>query len=67
MVNPAIQDKRRFVRVTLKEVGCSNWFIATPACAADFVKEADDGEQYELTDVWMTPREFEALPDFGGF
>ena len=69
MVNPdpKFQDKKRYTRVRLKGFGS---FVAEPREAeafivADTIDEQD--HEYTLEDVWMTPHEFEQLPDFAGF
>jgi hypothetical protein len=68
MVNPdpKFQDKQRYVRITLRGFGSC---ISTPAAAADMIGEKDPGsdDEYAVENVWMTPHEFENLPEFQGF
>lgn len=60
--DPKFQAKRKYIRV--RHSGAS--FVDTPDGVAAFMQDSDATE-YELTDVWMTPLEFESLPEFTGF
>lgn len=69
MVNPdpKFQDKKRYVRVSLK--GCGS-FVAEPNEAQAFVVNDlidEQDHEYTLEDVWMTPHEYESLPEFTGW
>lgn len=55
--------RREYTRVEFDGVS----FISTPAEAQDFISDSDDSAQYKLTPVWLTPAEFEAIPEFQGF
>lgn len=59
----AKNDKRRYVE--LKYDG--SWVICTPGEAIDFVQDADDGISYEMRDKWLTPQQYDKLPEFEGF
>lgn len=68
MVNPdpKFQDKKRYTKV----IHDGSWFIAEPKEAEAFIVDSTIDEQehgYTVEDVWMTPHEFERLPDFTGF
>lgn len=67
MVNPAIQDKRRYVRIKFGGASC----VVEPNMVAQVIAEdfsdREPGETYTTEDVWMAPREFEALPEFAGW
>jgi hypothetical protein len=67
-MNPAIQgpqhQKRRYTRVRHIHGGS---FIDEPPVAEQFVSESENPDEYELEDVWMSPAEVEALPEFDGF
>ena len=47
------------------------WFICTPPEATSFMIDAeafkDNGDEYEVTDIWLTEDQFEGLPEFEGF
>jgi hypothetical protein len=68
-MNPAIQgerhQKRRYVRITLKQG--RGGFVATPKTAEAFIADSDHPDDYATADVWMSPAEVEALPEFMGF
>lgn len=64
-MNPAIRDKKMYVRVWHVPNGGS--FIDTLERANDFLKDADEPDAYRMELVWLTPDEFEALPEFQGF
>ena len=63
-MNPQSQgpqhDKRRYVKLMAN--GSS--VICEPFEVLDFFIDGDD---YESEDVWMSPAEYEALPEFMGF
>lgn len=50
----------RYVKITFAGDG---WCICEPASVGDLTSGVAD---YALTDVWMTPEEFQALPEFNG-
>lgn len=64
-MNPQFQgpqhDKRRYVKVTAN--GSS--VICEPFELIDFAIDADG--EFETEDVWMSPAEYDALPEFMGF
>jgi len=62
-MNPKIQDKKRYAKVKFQ----GGSFIATHEEAAAFIDDADDPSTYTTTDVWLTPYEFEHMPEFSGF
>jgi hypothetical protein len=55
-------DKRRYVKLKLTEG--NSGFVCEPHEVAGF--KAEDPSLVEV-DVYMTPAEYEALPDFVGF
>jgi hypothetical protein len=58
--------KQRYVRVAYN--GSSFIVPAGQAKAViDDLLDGDDPEVYEINDVWLTPREYESLPEFAGF
>lgn len=64
MVNPAIQDKQPYYRVRPKDGG--TWAVCkTRAEAIDMT----DGHPslYTIEEKWMTPAQFESIPEFGGW
>lgn len=65
MVNPdpKFQQKIRYKRVTYDDLS----FICEPHEADGIIMESDEPSVYTITDVWMTPNEFEQLPEFQGF
>lgn len=63
MTNPNIQDKRQYHRA--RPLGMGSW--AMFATEADMRDAMGTGEPYEESVVWMTPAEFEALPDHLGW
>jgi hypothetical protein len=44
-----------------------SWFICEARNAWEFNGTAADGEVYVTTEIRMTRRQFENLPEFGGF
>jgi hypothetical protein len=63
-MNPKFQgaqhDKRRYIRLT------SNG--TTVICEPHEVQGiVDDGSEYTTSEVWMSPAEYEALPELQGF
>lgn len=58
--------RKRYVRVEHEDGG---WFVAYPKEAKALVQFADPGDEgaFTLTDVYMTRKQFEALPEFDGF
>lgn len=61
--DPKYQDKRRFAKVRFK----GGSFITTPQEAADFIDDADEPSNYIVSDVWLTPYEYDNMPEFSGF
>jgi hypothetical protein len=63
MVNPdpKFQDKKRYVKLRVQ--GSNQQAIMPP----EEVPEFTDGEEYIVSDVWMTPHEYESLPEFTGY
>lgn len=63
-MNPKIQgsqnDKRRYIKLTAN--GAS--VICEPFEVKDMI---EDESEYTITEVWMSPAEYEALPEFMGF
>ena len=43
------------------------WFIAEMNDSREFLTTCDDGDIYTFTEVRMTRRQFEKLPEFAGF
>lgn len=61
----SLRDKKRYVRLRLRSGGSlGTSCISEPNEAVAAM--ADDPELVG-EDVWMTPAEFDALPDFGGW
>lgn len=56
----AARDKKRYVKITWDGQSC----ICEPR---DAVEMASGSDGAVLTDVWMTPDEWEALPEFAGW
>ena len=60
----ALFGKREtFIRVE----HAGSWFICEPREAWEFKGTAYDGDVYVTTEVRMTRRQFNNLPEFGGF
>ena len=38
-----------------------------PIDACDTLQDADDPKAYRIKTVWMTPRQFDAMPEFQGW
>jgi hypothetical protein len=38
-----------------------------PVDAADTLQDADDPKAYKVKSVWMTPHQFDAMPEFQGW
>lgn len=58
-------DKRRYVKLRLKDDPKSNECTCTPEEAAQLM--ADDPDLEICNEVWLTQAEYEALPEFGGW
>jgi hypothetical protein len=58
-------DKRRYVRLRLKDDPKSATCTSSPEEAADLM--ADDPDLEICGEVWLTQDEYEALPEFGGW
>ena len=60
---PMCEDYKieRFVRLIYD----GNWCVMTPDDAADTI--ADSNDEYQIEDVFLTPDQFDALPEFSGF
>lgn len=56
--------KREYLALTVKGSGTCTM---TPADACDLIQDADDPKMYEVKSVWMTPREYAAMPEFLGW
>jgi hypothetical protein len=54
-------DKRRYAKLTYD----GSFVIMEPFEAIDWLTDSD--ERYELSEIWMTDDEHEALPEFTGF
>jgi hypothetical protein len=52
-----------FYRVELD----GSWFICEPREVWEWTGTAPSGDVYRITEVRMTRRQFERLPEFGGF
>lgn len=65
-MNPAFQgpqhDKQRYLKISAS--GGRSSVICEPLEASDWM---DDEDEYVVTDVWMSPAEYESLPEFMGF
>lgn len=61
-LDPRNQPKRY---VKLRPVGFGSWCIMEPKEAAAAVAENPECA-HEVAEVWMTPSEYEALPEFEG-
>jgi hypothetical protein len=55
--------RETFCRVELD----GSWLICEWREARDIVGDFEDGDQYKVTPVRMTRRQYEALPEFEGF
>ena len=55
-------DKRRYVKLSVDGASVT----MAPEEVQSFM-DGSDPPEYTITEVWMTPAEFEALPDFEGF
>lgn len=65
-MNPAIQDKRAYWKV--RPGAGYPWAVcADKADAIDMVTDGDAKAEYEIEETWMTPAEFEAIGEFGGW
>jgi hypothetical protein len=56
------EPRKRYVRITLDGSHC----IDRPDAVADVIGD-DDPQNYTLTDVYLSEREFDDLPEFDGF
>ena len=56
----AARDKRRYVKITFDGASC----ICEPREVGDMTDGCDGAV---LTDVWMSPAEWENLPEFAGW
>jgi hypothetical protein len=69
MVNPdpKFQDKQRYVRIKFNGAAC----VVEPQMVAQLVAEdfrdREPGEEYTTEDVWLTPHEYDNLPEFNGW
>lgn len=55
--------KREYLKLTLDGA----WCIMTPADACDSLQDADDPKAYKIEPVWMTPLQYDRLPEFQGW
>ncbi len=55
--------KREYLKLSIDGVSC----IMTPADACDTIQDADDPKVYKVEPVWMTPLQFDRLPEFMGW
>lgn len=69
MVNPdpKFQDKQRYMRIKFNGASCVVPPEAVDQMVADDIEPLEQGEHYEIEDVWMTPHEYENLPEFMGW
>lgn len=65
--NPKYQDKRRYVRIKFNGASCVVPPEQVAAIVADDFSEREPGETYLTEDVWMTPHDYENLPEFQGW
>lgn len=56
------RDKRRYVNLSLGNQSVT----MEPSEAEDWINDGD-GNTYEMKEVWMTPKQYEDLPEFEGF
>ena len=66
MLDALGERRKRYVRVTLHGSHC----VMRPCEGDGYVQVArDNGDdsEYIVSDVYLSEREFEALPEFGGF
>lgn len=66
MVNPdpKFQDKQRYVRLEYDGNVC----IVEPEDVEDMIEDHDPNDDpIQQSDVWMTPQQFEDLPEFEGW
>jgi hypothetical protein len=69
MVNPdpKFQDKQRFVKIKFMGSSC----VVPPEAVAQMVEDdfsdREPGEEYTTEDVWLTPHEYDNLPEFNGW
>jgi hypothetical protein len=65
--DPKFQDKKRYVRVKFQGASC----VVEPHLVAQLVaedfSEREPGEEFTTEDVWMTPNEYETMPEFMGW
>ena len=60
------EPRKRFVRISLDG---SHMVVSPQECDAYMqdAKASDDRSEYVVTDVWLSDREFDDLPEFEGF
>ena len=56
--------KREYIKLSVKGSGSC---FCTPLDACDMIEDADEKGAYQVESVWMTPRQFDAIPEFMGF
>lgn len=66
MINPAIQDKRRYWQ-SRPGPGFSWATCESRADAIEYAGGDDPTVGYELREVWMTPAKFAAMPEHNGW
>lgn len=63
---PSKRQKIRYVKVWYGKASYISTPLEADAHKAEMIREKLDGG-YRFEDVWMTPAEFEALPEFQGW
>lgn len=60
--------KNRFIKREYIQLGWDGSFCTmTPAEACDQLQDSDDPKGYVVRSVWMTPHQFNQLPEFLGY
>jgi hypothetical protein len=55
--------KREYIVLTYDGTSCT----MRPVDAIDTLQDADEPEAYTVKSVWMTPHQFDAMPEFQGW
>lgn len=66
MFDAAGEPRQRYVRVSLDGA----WCVMHPSEGDTYLADAkanDDDSEYVVSDVYLSEREFDALPEFDGF
>jgi hypothetical protein len=63
MTMPRLEQKKRYVKLTYEGSSC----IVEANKVADQLCYEDRPQDFEREDVWMSPAQFRALPEFMGW